>query len=71
MTLEEEQQKKLQNQDQTPSESQNDNVSDFDPFNDSYNEVFANYRKYDINELEYLTNNNFEKLYNSFKWFIA
>ena len=42
------------------------NNNDFDPFNDSYNEVFANYRKYDINELEYLTNNNFEKLYNSF-----
>ena len=42
------------------------NNNDFDPFNDSYNEVFANYRKYDVNELEYLTNNNFEKLYNSF-----
>ena len=42
------------------------NNNDFDPFNDSYNEVFANYRKYNINELEYLTNNNFEKLYNSF-----
>ena len=42
------------------------NNNDFDPFNDSYNEVFSNYRKLDINELEYLTNNNFEKLYNSF-----
>lgn len=37
VSLEEEQQKKLQNQDQTPSESQNDNVSDFDPFNDKNN----------------------------------
>ena len=42
------------------------NNNDFDPFNDSYNEVFSNYRKLDMNELEYLTNNNFEKLYNSF-----
>jgi hypothetical protein len=43
------------------------NNNDFDPFNDSYNELFSNYRKLDMNELEYLTNNNFEKLYNSFK----
>ena len=30
------------------------------------NKVLLDIEKYDINELEYLTNNNFEKLYNSF-----
>lgn len=43
------------------------NNNDLDPFNDSYNEVFNKYRKMDLNDMEYLTKNNFEKLYNSFK----
>ena len=43
---------------------QNDNG--FDPFADNYNDVFTNYRNYEINELEYLNNNNFEKLYHSY-----
>ena len=43
------------------------NNNEFDPFNDSYNEVFSKYRKMEMNDMEYLTKNNFEKLYNSFK----
>ena len=43
------------------------NNNDLDPFNDSYNEVFSKYKKMDMNDMEYLTKNNFEKLYNSFK----
>ena len=38
----------------------------FDPFNDSYNNMFSLYKNYEQNELEYLNNNNFEKLYKSY-----
>ena len=38
----------------------------FDPFNDSYNNMFSLYKNYEKNELEYLNNNNFEKLYKSY-----
>ena len=40
--------------------------NDFDPFNDSFNNIFNNYKGYEKNELQYLTNNNFENLFNSY-----
>ena len=40
---------------------QNENI--FNPFDDSYNDIFNNYKKYEINEMESLDNNNFEKMY--------
>jgi hypothetical protein len=40
--------------------------NDFDPFTDSYNDIFTNFRNYEVNELAYLNNNNFEKLYHSY-----
>ena len=38
----------------------------FDPFDDSYNNIFSNYRSYEKSEMEYLNNNNFEKLYKTY-----
>ena len=40
---------------------QNENI--FNPFDDSYNDIFNNYKKYETNEMESLDNNNFEKMY--------
>ena len=40
--------------------------NDFDPFTDSYNDIFTNYRSYEVNQLGYLNSNNFEKLYHSY-----
>ena len=40
--------------------------NDFDPFDDGYNNIFDIYKNYEVNELEYLNNNNFEKLYKSY-----
>ena len=41
--------------------------NDFDPFNDSFNNIFAGYKALEKNELQYLNNNNnFENLYNSY-----
>ena len=40
--------------------------NDFDPFDDSYNNIFDTYKNYEVNEIEYLNNNNFEKLYKSY-----
>ena len=42
-----------------------DNKS-FDPFNDSFNNLFSHYSCYETDESEYLNNNNFEKLYKSY-----
>ena len=39
---------------------------DFDPFNDSFNNVFTNYNGYKNSQLQYLNNNNFENLFNSY-----
>ena len=41
--------------------------NDFDPFNDSFNNIFAGYKALEKNELQYLNNNNnFENLFNSY-----
>ena len=40
--------------------------NDFDPFDDGYNNIFDIYKNYEVNELEYLNNNIFEKLYKSY-----
>ena len=42
------------------------NNNDFNPFNDSYNEVMNNYKKYDNNSYNNLDNKNFENLLNSY-----
>jgi len=40
--------------------------NDFDPFDDTYNNIFDMYKNFEVNELEYLNHNNFEKLYKSY-----
>ena len=40
--------------------------NDFDPFNDSFNNIFAGYKALEKSELQYLNNNNFENLFNSY-----
>ncbi len=40
---------------------QNENI--FNPFDDSYNDIFNKYKKYETKEMEHLDNNNFEKMY--------
>ena len=48
---------------------QNDN--DFNPFNDSYNDVINEYKKYDNNSYNYLDNKNFDNLFYSYNFNIA
>ena len=42
------------------------NKNDFNPFNDSYNEIINDYKKYDNTSYNYLDHNNFENLINSY-----
>ena len=42
------------------------NKNDFNPFNDSYNDIINEYKKYDNNPYNYLNNKNFDNLFHSY-----
>jgi len=44
------------------------NNNDFNPFNDSYNDIINDYKKYDNSAYNYLNHNNFENLINSYNF---